>query len=1473
MEHADARRVLFATLIAVLFALCLGASLAWADEDPPVDDSDPVTNDGIATMATGEPLAEVVEADGSVSGQYKSLSLAFSNGEGKTVRLLQDVPLQGQSASALYDIGKSLTFDLNGHTINGTRYYTVGVNKYQSKIDVIIKNGTIKNAYDLSGTSASFGTAVFAKQGGNLTLENVTLESSPTAPDLAGYGLTVGQSGTAQQPCVIVDGSSTSISGDTAGIVLFSDPRDTSTLVVNDGTITGGDYGIVGNGENDNTSITINGGLVQAMGSGNAKGIYHPQDGDLTIANGTVSGPGAVQYSGAGNLVISGGELHGTGSDVADPDTSATSAPIEDGAALSILSRGGGYGADSGAAVEITGGTFISDNSTALLEGGADGCASLIGSLSIGGDNLSFYAGNGEAVKFNLLQGDAAKVISGGLFSSKVPAEYCAAGYVPTDLLENNRYSVTMPPVQIRTDYSGTIFGSYPTIDEALAAIEGVFGSTKIIAIVGDCTITSDLRIPDGVSLDVQKGGSLTVSSGSTLTVSDGCKRLGVYAGGALNIESGGKVFIEGGVANKSGYVLLQPESTLNGELSIPDGYFLDRNSNSYAASKISDAVAKLQRADNSEAYISETGLKGQTYADGDTLTLLKEVVASFSPSVRMTIDLGGFTLTCKSTSTFPVLTVSGDVVLKNGTVKAGSAASKTVEVYNGSLTVGSDAVIEGGHAIGVSMGSSATLVVNGTVKSTDGYAITGNGAGDSNGTSITVNAGAKVISENTLAIYHPQVGVLNALGGTVSGVTGIEMRAGELHVADGATIVGTAPSFSSAGNENGPTSSGAGIAVAQHTTKHPITVDIAGGDISGCYALHESNPQSNEQTAIDEVKLAIFGGSFKTVGGTDAVFSKDETAFITGGTFNSVVDTAYYDTNALKQNAQDASVEPGKIVPLTFTLAYDLAGGTMPAGASNPESYTYLDEITLVSPERPGYAFAGWTGPGFDLPTTEVTIAQGSTGNRAFKAAWTPSDGTAYTVEFYYQRAGQYPDTASDRVQRTGYTESSAAVTAEDLTPARAGYVYDFAAANIERGTIVGDGSLVLKVHFKQQFAVTFDPGAHAAPGSVPQTTGSLDYGAHMPSAPTYQPAEGYEFAGWNSALPDTVTSDAVFTAKWDRREVVGNAIIVVQIPAETGGATSAALADEAVDVALAQAKDTLQTLRDGGVPAGMDPRAAAEIAAMLDDARDEVTVTVAVKIDNIDESVPADERASIEGTKAGHETVASYFDVGISLVFSIKDADTGSTSERETVLSEIDEPLSFEFRVAPGELASKSVRIAHVHDGEAEIILPDSVDRAAGVVTFSAQRFSTYALLTASNVTVTFDPNGGAFANRNDALQTVAFGQSATRPSDPTLAGYSFAGWYVDRALSDAYDFARPVEAPLTLYAGWTKADDPKGPVVAPVQPENPQKGDGSSRGSQTKTGDANGDAFECLLMLACAAALVLCAISVRRRRTGGR
>lgn len=178
--------------------------------------------------------------------------------------------------------------------------------------------------------------------------------------------------------------------------------------------------------------------------------------------------------------------------------------------------------------------------------------------------------------------------------------------------------------------------------------------------------------------------------------------------------------------------------------------------------------------------------------------------------------------------------------------------------------------------------GNLAQLIVDGGTLEGYYYGITGNGT--RHDTKITINDGI-IKSLNGTAIYNPQFGELNIHGGTITGKTGVEMRAGTLNVTEG-TIIGTYKPLESEENGNGTTTDGAGIAIVQHTTKKNINVNISGGIIQGYYALYEADLQENNLP--ETITLNITGGEFETINdGTVIIYSEDHTGFISGGTYS----------------------------------------------------------------------------------------------------------------------------------------------------------------------------------------------------------------------------------------------------------------------------------------------------------------------------------------------------------------------------------------------------------------------------------------------------------------------------------------------------------------------------------------------------------------------------------------------------------
>lgn len=81
----------------------------------------------------------------------------------------------------------------------------------------------------------------------------------------------------------------------------------------------------------------------------------------------------------------------------------------------------------------------------------------------------------------------------------------------------------------------------------------------------------------------------------------------------------------------------------------------------------------------------------------------------------------------------------------------------------------------------------------------------------------------------------------------------------------------------------------------------------------------------------------------------------------------------------------------------VTYKIEYDLAGGALAEGASNPSEYNITtDTITLVNPTRKGHNFVGWQKEGSTVTEKTVKIQKGTTGDLKYVAIW-EAIGTKY--------------------------------------------------------------------------------------------------------------------------------------------------------------------------------------------------------------------------------------------------------------------------------------------------------------------------------------------------------------------------------------------------------------------------------------------------------------------------------------------
>ena len=93
-------------------------------------------------------------------------------------------------------------------------------------------------------------------------------------------------------------------------------------------------------------------------------------------------------------------------------------------------------------------------------------------------------------------------------------------------------------------------------------------------------------------------------------------------------------------------------------------------------------------------------------------------------------------------------------------------------------------------------------------------------------------------------------------------------------------------------------------------------------------------------------------------------------------------------------------------------------------------------------------------------------------------------------------------------------------------------------------------------------------------------------------------------------------------------------------------------------------------------------------------------------------------------------------------------------------------------------------------------------SLNTEFSLSTMPAENITLYAKWQINPYTITFISNGGS------SVQSITqdFASAVVAPTNPTRSGYSFLGWFIDEALTNAYTFTTMPSQNQTLYAKWT-------------------------------------------------------------------
>ena len=333
----------------------------------------------------------------------------------------------------------------------------------------------------------------------------------------------------------------------------------------------------------------------------------------------------------------------------------------------------------------------------------------------------------------------------------------------------------------------------------------------------------------------------------------------------------------------------------------------------------------------------SMTGVEFLAKAKDGVITLTGDVTLTSTLEItngnNVTIDLNGNTVTSSLSTAIKVF--NGYLTVKNtantsGKISATGEAFRLVGNNNPatweSASTPAELVIEKGVEVESSAdcsvylyGKGAKVDVYGKLVSKGIYAtIQGQGTIDNrqnnSGTEIFIYEGAEVIHTGAAgAIYHPQVGTLTVMGGTITGGdVAVEIRRGTLNISGG-TFTSNSNTFVCMPNTSptsGSTASGVAVAIAPHGAVgelgKEVKVNITGGTFNGIYGLYQADPDNRTEQGVN-IDIDVSDGKFVSTGTYTqgdtvygaAVYSEDVTNFISGGTFSSDV-SAYAGNNAV---------------------------------------------------------------------------------------------------------------------------------------------------------------------------------------------------------------------------------------------------------------------------------------------------------------------------------------------------------------------------------------------------------------------------------------------------------------------------------------------------------------------------------------------------------------------------------------------
>lgn len=372
-------------------------------------------------------------------------------------------------------------------------------------------------------------------------------------------------------------------------------------------------------------------------------------------------------------------------------------------------------------------------------------------------------------------------------------------------------------------------------------------------------------------------------------------------------------------------------------------------------------------------------------------------------------------------------LDLAGHTYTYMGNVSDDADAAIDVNYPNVTLTVKNGTVVANA-ADGVKMTGAPNedqmnnrgLVLDGvklTASGSDAYGIVTNGT--EVGNTVTLR-NSMVEVPNGYGIYFPSAGSVIIDSSTVSAkYVGVQMCAGSLSIV-GDSVISTSGEPQAKTEGDGPIADGAAISVVNRegykdlgsvTIENGTFNSAAGVDAVKAYSFNNADKTESEWAGSTGV-VDVSGGAYPD---TSALkFAGDRVALKTDRGFSIMPETQALDSGAVasvttndgstvyflsKKEAEDFVASDGElgkdnIKPVTYTVDFDLNGGTGNAGKHTVEASTAAMEPK--DPSRSGYQFLGWYADGAQEP---YDFSAPVTANLTLTAKWVK----VWNVTFVY--------------------------------------------------------------------------------------------------------------------------------------------------------------------------------------------------------------------------------------------------------------------------------------------------------------------------------------------------------------------------------------------------------------------------------------------------------------------------------------